>query len=288
VRMDLKLDKAGQGVMIALPIERTPDMADDPQLRSLTADPKHRRVLITDIRSPMIRPLIDGLLKAGASHLFVGESESWRRGSEHEAIAALDKVSVMSLDVSDTSSVQRLAAEIGGKTDILINTARHVRPGGVLGADTVFAREEFEINALGLMRLAQAFGPGMASRTADGINSAVAFVNILSVHALSADPQYGAFSASQSAALSISQTLRAEFRSSGLRVINVFTGPTDDEWHQPLPPPKVPPKALAKAVVSALCEGLEDVFCGDVAKDLQERWRRDPKVLERELTGGGA
>ncbi|MGJ8569841.1 MAG: SDR family NAD(P)-dependent oxidoreductase [Hoeflea sp.] len=288
VRMDLKLDKAGQGVMIALPMERTPDMADDPQLRSLTADPKHRRVLITDIRSPMTRPLIDGLLKAGASHLFVGESESWRRGSEHEAIAALDKVSVMSLDVSDTSSVQRLAAEIGGKTDILINTARHVRPGGVLGADTVFAREEFEINALGLMRLAQAFGPGMASRTADGVNSAVAFVNILSVHALSADPQYGAFSASQSAALSISQTLRAEFRSSGLRVINVFTGPTDDEWHQPLPPPKVPPKALAKAVVSALCDGLEDVFCGDVAKDLQERWRRDPKVLERELTGGGA
>jgi short-subunit dehydrogenase len=46
------------------------------------------------------------------------------------------------------------------------------------------------------MRLAQAFGPGMASRTADGVNSAVAFVNILSVHALSADPQYGAFSAS--------------------------------------------------------------------------------------------
>jgi NAD(P)-dependent dehydrogenase (short-subunit alcohol dehydrogenase family)/uncharacterized OB-fold protein len=288
VRMELKLDKAGQGVMTALPKERTPDMADDPQLRSLTADPKHRRVLITDIRSPMTRPLIEALLAAGAAHVYVGESESWRRGSGHEAIAALDKVSVMQLDVSDTSSVQRLAAEIGGKTDILINTARYVRPGGVLGADTVFAREEFEINALGLMRLAQAFGPGMASRTADGVNSAVAFVNLLSVHALSADPQYGAFSASQSAALSISQTLRAEFRSSGLRVINVFTGPTDDEWHQPLPPPKVPPKALAKAVVSALRDGLEDVFSGDVAKDLQERWRRDPKVLERELTGGGA
>ncbi|WP_417416814.1 SDR family oxidoreductase [Hoeflea sp.] len=287
VRMDLKLDKAGQGVMIALPKERSPDMEDDPQLRSLTAHPKHRRVLITDIRSPATRPLIEALLKAGASQIFVGESESWRRGSDHAAIAALEGVSVMPLDVSDPSSLKKLAAEIGGKTDILINTARYVRPGGVLGADTVFAREEFEVNALGLMRLAQALGPGMTSRTADGVNSAVAFVNIVSVHALSADPQYGAFSASQAAALSISQTLRAEFRASGLRMINVFTGPTDDEWHQPLPPPKVPPKALAKSVVEGLCEGLEDVFCGDVAKDLEERWRRDPKVLERELAGGG-
>lgn len=288
VRMDLKLDKSGQGVMIALPVERTYDMADDPQLRSLTAHPKHRRVLITDIRSPVTRPLIEALLAAGAAHIFVGESEGWRRGSDHAAIAALDHVSVLPLDVSDVSSVQRLAAEFGGKTDILINTARHIRPGGVLGSDTVFAREELEINALGLMRLAQAFGPAMASRTADGVNSAAAFVNILSVHALSADPHYGAFSASQAAALSISQTLRAEFRASGLRMINVFTGPTDDEWHQPLPPPKVPPKALGKAVVNALCEGLEDVFCGDVARDLEERWRRDAKVLERELTGGGA
>jgi hypothetical protein len=34
IRMGLKLDKAGQGVMIALPQERSPDMEDDPQLRS--------------------------------------------------------------------------------------------------------------------------------------------------------------------------------------------------------------------------------------------------------------
>jgi hypothetical protein len=47
----LKLDKAGQGVMIALPQERT-DMEDDPQLRELTAHPKHRRVLITDRARP--------------------------------------------------------------------------------------------------------------------------------------------------------------------------------------------------------------------------------------------
>lgn len=288
VRMDIKLDRAGQGVMIALPAERTPNMEDDPQLRSLTAHPKHRRVLVTDIRAPWALPLVHALLDAGAMHVFVGEAEGWRRASDRGDLDADDRISILPLDVSDVKSVEKLASQIGGKTDILINTARLVRPGGVLGSDTVFAREEMEINALGLMRLAQAFGPAMASRTDDGTNSAAALVNILSINALSADPAFGAFSASQAAALSISQTLRGEFRASGLRVMNVFTGPTDDEWHQPLPPPKVAPQALAKSVVNGLAEGLEDVFCGDVARDLEERWRRDAKVLERELTGANA
>ena len=286
VRMALKLDKAGQGVLIAIPLERTKDMEDDPVLRSLTAHPKHRRILITDARSPLTAPLAEALLKAGAATVFIGEAESWRRWLERPRLAEMANVEIMQMDVTDAASVAKMAGEIGGKTDILINTARFIRPGGILGNDTVFARDEYEVNVLGLMRLAQSFGPAMAGRTADGTNNAAAFVNILSAHALVPDPAYGAFGASQAAARSLSQTLRAEFRASGLRVMNVYTGPTDDEWHQPLPPPKVAPKALARSVVEGLIEGLEDVFCGDVARDMAERWRHDAKVLEREMTGG--
>lgn len=286
VRMALKLDKAGQGVLIALPQERTDAMEDDPVLRSLTAHPKHRRVLISDARSPLAAPLASALLKAGAATIFMGEAESWRRWPGRDALAAMDKVELLPLDVTDATSVAKLAGEIGGKTDILINTACFVRPGGVMMQDTVFAKDEMEVNVMGLMRLAQAFGPAMAGRTADGTNSAVAFVNILSAYALVPDPSYGGFSASQAAARSVSQTLRSEFRASGLRMMNVYTGPTDDEWHQPLPPPKVAPSALARAIVDGLIEGVEDVWCGDVAQDMAERWNRDAKVLEREMTGG--
>jgi NAD(P)-dependent dehydrogenase (short-subunit alcohol dehydrogenase family) len=278
VRLSLHLDKAAQGVIVALPTERTDAMEDDPLMRSLTAHPRYRRILITDARAAVTLPLIHALQKAGAAHVFVGEAESWRRWPGRDAIAALENVSVMPLDVTDADSLQNLAGEIGGKTDILINTARFIRPGGVLGNDTVFARDEMEVNVLGLMRLAQSFGPGMASRTADGTNAAAAFVNILSAHALSPSPGYGAFAASQAAARSLSQTLRAEFSHSGLRMMNVYVGPTDDEWHQPLPPPKVAPAALARSVVDGLIEGVEDVYCGDVARDLAERWRRDPGV----------
>lgn len=282
-----RLDRSGQGVLLAVPLERTPDMEDDPQMRALSSDPKHRRVLITDAKNPNAAALAEALAAAGSPIIFVAEPEAWLPYSGRERLLAISGVEILPMDVTDTASVQKLAAEIGGKVDILINNARFIRPGGVMArGDTTFAREEMEVNYLGLMRLAQAFGPSMCARTADGVNSAAAWVNILSVNALATSPDYGCFAASNAAAYSLSQSLRAEYRSSGLRVMNVFVGPTEDDWHQPLPPPKVLPEGLARDVLRGLKEGLEDVFSGDIAKDLYERYRRDPKVLEREITMG--
>ena len=263
-------------------------MEEDPALRAMGTQIKHRRILVSDARAPEARPLVKALLEAGAAHVYLGEPEAWLRWDGRAAFEAMEHVTLMPLDVTDWDSLKSLASEIGGKTDILINTARFVRPGGVLGQDTVFAAREMETNALGLMRLAQAFGPGMAGRTADGVNASAAFATVLSAHALSPDPAYGAFNASQAAARSVAQTLRAEFAAAGLRVACIYTGPVDDEWHQPLPPPKVAPRALARGVIEALERGLEDHFVGDVARDIVERWRENPGVLEREITGGGA
>ena len=41
------------------------------------------------------------------------------------------------------------------------------------------------------------------------------------------------------------------------------------------------------AIVKALRDGVEDVYPGDVAQEWLERWRDNPKVLERELAAGG-
>ncbi|MCO4825356.1 MAG: SDR family NAD(P)-dependent oxidoreductase [Amylibacter sp.] len=289
VRMALKLDKAGQGVLIALPLKGSDLMQDDLVLRAMSSDPKHRRVLISDARSPVALALTQALLKAGAAHVFLGEPEAWLAWPERAAFEGLVNVSILPLDVTDASSVTKLAAEIGGKVDILINTASYVRPGGIMGNDTNFATKSFEVNTIGLMRLAQGFAPGMTGRAQDDTNSAVAFVNILSVRALSPDANYGAFGASQAAAHSISQSLRAEFRTSGLRMMNVYIGPIEgDAWFQPLPPPKVTPNAIARTLVSALVDGLEEATCGDIARDVYARWRADALLLEREMTGGGS
>ncbi len=285
VRLRLYLDKGGQSVLMALPEKDTPNMLDDIQLRELTCDPKHRRVLITDGRSPVGLAMAAVLADAGCSTVFVGVAENWRRDDDLVALEAMKHVEIMPLDLTDTVSVNELCAEIGGKVDILINTADYVRPGGVVTRPSVVtAKDEFEINCFGLMRLAQSFGAAMAARGADGVNNAVAWVNVLSVFSLSNWPDFGSHSASHAAAHSISQCLRAELRQGGIRVVNVFTGPVDDDWRQPLPPPKVAPERIAKTILQGLIRGVEDIWVGDVAADIKERWTANPKVLERELT----
>ena len=288
VKLINRLDRSGQAVLLALPDKRSLNMEDDPQLREMTSDPKHRRALITDGRQDNAPALAKALLEAGASIVFVGESETWRPYPTRAPLLEMNGVELLPLDVTDTQSVQKLAGEIGGKTDILINNARFLRAGGALArGDTGFAKDEMEVNYFGLMRLAQAFGPAMCARTADGVNSAVAWVNILSVHALSNLPEFGCFSASHAAARSLSQSLRADFRGAGLRVMNLYVGPTEDDWHQPVPPPKVMPAALARSMIQGLQHGLEETYCGDVAKDLYERFLDHPNVLEREMTLAG-
>lgn len=284
VRVRAHLDKAGQAVLIAIPNTDTPNMADDRMLREMTSDPKMRKILVTDGKSATGQALVTALIDAGADMVWAGVAEPWKQPPGFETIAKLPKVTVVPLELNDNRSVEELAGSIGAKVDILINNAEFHRSHGISdrrGTET--ARAEMEINYLGLMRLAQNFGPAMRVRAAEGNLAATAWVNILSVYALSTLPSQGTFSASKAAAFSLSQTLRSEMRQAGIRVVNVFPGPLDDEWNQLVPPPKLAPSALAKAVVKALKDGVEDIYPGDVAQDLFTKYRENAKILEREM-----
>lgn len=279
------LDRAGQAVIAALPAKETPNMADDRQLREFTCDPKHRKVLVTDGKTSLGQEIVRSLAKAGAELIWVGHAEPWKKFAGFDELSKIPQVTLVPLDVTDSKNVRELAAEVGGKVDILVNNAEYHRSFGIANRQGVeVARAEMDVNYFGLLRLAQEFGPAMRSRGADGQASAVAWVNLLSIYALANFPPHGTFSASKAAAHSLAQCLRAEMRPAGVRVVNVFPGPIDDEWNQLLPPPKLAPAALARAIVSALREGIEDVHPGDVSQEWLARWRDNPKALERELS----
>jgi NAD(P)-dependent dehydrogenase (short-subunit alcohol dehydrogenase family) len=251
----------------------------------MTCDPKFRKVLVTDGKTGVGQAIVKALAQAGADIVWVGTAEPWKKFAGIDEIAALPQVTLVPLDLTDSRAVAELAGEIGGKVDIVISNAEYHRNFGIAsrrGIDA--ARSEMDVNYFGLLRLAQELAPALRGRAADGQSSAAAWVNLLSVYALANFPAHGTFSASKAAAYSLAQCLRAEMRPSGVRVINVFPGPIDDEWNQLLPPPKLAPVALANAIVGALRDGIEDVFPGDVAQEWLARWRDNPKALERELS----
>jgi NAD(P)-dependent dehydrogenase (short-subunit alcohol dehydrogenase family)/uncharacterized OB-fold protein len=289
VRVGARLDRAGQAVLIGFPSEGGEHMSDDKMLREMTSDPKFRKVLVTDGKTAVGQAIVQALAKAGADIVWVGHAEPWKKLPGLADITALPQVTLVPLDLTNGRSVSELAGEIGGKVDIVINNAEVHRAFGIAARrGTDVARAEMDINYFGLLRLAQEFGPALKGRSADGVTHAAAWVNLLSIYALSNFPPHGTFSASKAAAHSLAQCLRAEMRPAGIRVINLFPGPVDDEWNQNLPPPKVAPSAIAAAIVNALRQGIEDVYPGDVAQEWLERWRENPKVLERELAAGGS
>jgi NAD(P)-dependent dehydrogenase (short-subunit alcohol dehydrogenase family)/uncharacterized OB-fold protein len=285
VRVRAMLDRAGQAVIAALPSKESSDMADDRQLREFTCDPKQRKVFVTDGKTALGQALVRGLAAAHAEIIWVGHTEPWKKFPGFDELQKIPQVTLLPLDVTDSKNVREAAAEIAGKVDILVNNAEVHRSFGIgnrQGVET--ARAEMDVNYFGLLRLAQEFGPAMRSRGADGKASAVAWVNLLSIYAHANFPPHGTFSASKAAAHSLAQCLRAEMRPAGVRVVNVFPGPIDDEWNQLLPPPKLAPDSLARSILTALREGVEDVYPGDVSQEWLARWRDNPKALERELS----
>jgi NAD(P)-dependent dehydrogenase (short-subunit alcohol dehydrogenase family) len=266
--------------MFAVPALETPDLADDPQFAEMVAEPRGRRILITDGRNPVGVAAAQEALKTGAQRVFVGVSQTWKPCA---AVADLEAAGaeIVALDVTDDDSVRRVAASIGGQVDILVNTADCVRPGGIVGVSGQDHRLVTETVHLGLVRLARSFGPAMASRGADSPIGAVAWINVLSVFALATSARYGAYSAASAAALGAARSLRSELGVCGIRVIDLFTGPTDTEWFQELPPPKVPAPQIGRAVLAALRDGLEEATVGDVAAEIVDRFYSNPKEAER-------
>lgn len=257
-------------------------MADDRHLREMTCDPRLRNVLITDGATDVGQAVLRAVITAGAGRVWMGHVHPGEQSTQLGELDTSARVEVIPLDVTDSLSVGRCAAQIGGDVDILINTAEARSYGGTQ-AGIAMAMAQMDVNYFGLLRLAGEFAPAMRTRGAQRHSGAMAWVNLLSVYALTNLPPLGTFSASKAAALSLSQCLRAEMRSSGIRVVNVFAGPLGHDGSGTSSSATLAPAALAKAIVHALEQGIEDIYPGDIAQEWLARWQENPKILEREV-----
>jgi NAD(P)-dependent dehydrogenase (short-subunit alcohol dehydrogenase family) len=161
--------------------------------------------------------------------------------------------------------------------DVLINNmSANKRTSFLAAASSEPAREEMERNYFHLLDVVRAVAPGMCQRKQGVI------LNVLTVLSHFSDPVMGSFCASQAAALSVTQAVRAEVAPFGVRVCGLFPGPVDTAVNASMPPPKLSPSALAQAAIAMIRNGIEDHYPG-TAEEMYAAFCESPKALEREM-----
>jgi uncharacterized OB-fold protein len=136
VRVDVRLDRAGQGVLVAFAeghMTETNQRPEDRHLHEMTCDPRGRKVLVADASTPLGEALVHCLVEAGAEVVWAGH------GAQAGASRAR-QVEPVTLDVTSDESVAQLAASIGGQVDIVINNV------DAAGS----AREQMDVHYFGL------------------------------------------------------------------------------------------------------------------------------------------
>jgi NAD(P)-dependent dehydrogenase (short-subunit alcohol dehydrogenase family) len=127
------------------------------------------------------------------------------------------KVRYVVCDVTDAASVEAAVAEVG-EVWALVNNAGYALAGAVEEVTDDAARDIFETNVLGPMRLCRLVLPGMRER-GDG-----RIVNVSSVAGRVTTPMLGWYCATKHAVEALSDALRQEVAGFGVKVILVEPG----------------------------------------------------------------
>jgi NAD(P)-dependent dehydrogenase (short-subunit alcohol dehydrogenase family) len=229
-------------------------------------DIANKTVLITGANRGIGRALVHEAIRKGAKRVFAG--------SRQPLDIADDRVTALTLDVTNTTQIQR-AVEAVDALDILINNAGVAIYDDLTNLDVV--EQHLQVNFLGMLRVTHAFVPPLK-------RSHGAIVNNLSLATLAALPMIPAYSISKAAAFNMSQSLRALLASGGVTVHGVVLGPVDTDMNRGLEIPKASPESVAAGIFDGLARGEEEIFPDPVSQSIAEGWRIGAaKGLERQF-----
>ncbi len=195
---------------------------------------------------------VETLLARGASKVYAAARDP-------AAIASRDpRVVRIALDVTDPAQVAE-AARMATDVTLLINNAGINRLERMLDArDEDAARAEMEVNYFGTLRMCRAFSPAL-------IANGGAIVNILSILSRVSLPAMGSLCASKAAALRLTEGVRAELASHGVRVLGVLPGAVDTGIGRHRTPPTLAVGEVVEATLAALDGGPDEVYVGEMA-----------------------
>ncbi|HET6398414.1 MAG TPA: SDR family NAD(P)-dependent oxidoreductase [Candidatus Thermoplasmatota archaeon] len=129
-------------------------------------------------------------------------------------------IETLALDVTRQGTIDAAAARLReiGRVDALLNVAGIANPGPLETQPITAIEKQFEVNALGALRLARAVLPLMRERRSGRI------INVSSTNGRVVSPFMGAYSASKFALEALSDALRLETAPFGIKVVVVQPG----------------------------------------------------------------
>jgi short-subunit dehydrogenase len=239
----------------------------------MTETIKDSIVLITGATGAIAKALIKELQTRGARKIYAAARDI-------SSLSASAGLVPLKMDVTSDDDVYRAAAAATDVTLLINNAGVNHNTAFLLAADLSIAREEFECNYIAPLRVTRAFAPVLIANKG-------AVLNMLTILARVNLPLMGSYCASKAAGLSLTQGLRAELGSKGVRVAAALPGAVDTRMTAGLPIPKMTTADAATEILDGFERGEEEIYVGDMARGLAEGLAKDPKGIERQLASPG-
>jgi NAD(P)-dependent dehydrogenase (short-subunit alcohol dehydrogenase family) len=210
--------------------------------------------LVTGANRGLGRAFARALLEKGAVRVYAA--------ARNPEAVTLRGVVPLKLDVTNEEDV-RAVVPAAGDIDLLVNNAGIARPGGFLAEGAVeAAREQFEVNFVGPLRMARALAPVLAR------NGGGAIVNVLSVASWMNGPMLATYGASKSAAWALTNGLRIELAGQGTQVVGLHAGFIDTDLARDIDAPKSSPEEIARTTLEALERGEGQVLADEISRQV--------------------
>lgn len=171
---------------------------------------QNKRVLVTAAGQ--------GIGLASAMAFAEAGAEVYASDIDIHALAGIEGINAMTLDVTSTSAISDASERIGA-LDVLFNCAGYVHSGNILECDEAAWARSMDINVTAMYRMIRAFLPGMLARGGGSI------INMSSVvSSVKGVPNRFAYAASKAAVVGLTKAVAADFIRQGVRCNAICPG----------------------------------------------------------------
>ncbi|MCR6475375.1 SDR family oxidoreductase [Variovorax sp. ZS18.2.2] len=184
-------------------------------------------------------------------------------GARDPATITQAGVEPLRLDVNKPDEVAAAAA-LASDVTLVINNAGIAQAGGFLAPDSEeVARRIFETNFFAVLRMSKAFAPALAA------NGGGALLNGLSVASWVNGGELAAYSASKSAAWSLTNALRSELAPQKTQVLGLHMAYVDTDMTSSFDVPKTSPEDIVRRALDGLEAGQDEVLADELTQQVK-------------------